>query len=65
MYPPSTHATYGLKLKERKQFLDNHEIEIGFWHLPEMQGVFREIKQFIIINLESKLRNRLKLWIGK
>ncbi len=65
LYHHSTHATYGLKLKERKQFLDDHEIEIGFWYLPEMPRVSREIKQFIITNLESGLRNRLKPWIGK
>ena len=62
---PPTHATYGLKLSKREKFLDDHEIEIGFWHLPEMPGVSREIKQFIITNLESRLRDELKPWIGK
>jgi hypothetical protein len=62
---PPTHATYGLKLSKRVKFLDDNDIEIGFWHLPEMPGVSREIKQFIITNLESRLRDELKPWIGK
>ena len=61
----ATHATYGLKLKERKIFLDTNEIEVGYWHLPEMPDVPREIKQFIITNFESRLRDELKPWIGK
>lgn len=61
----SQHATYGLKLKERTEFLENNEIEVGYWSLPEMEGVPREIKQFIITYLESRLRDRMKPWIGK
>ena len=65
LYHHTTHATYGLKLKDREQFLDDNEIEVGYWHLPEMPGVSREIKQFIITNLESMLRDEMKPWIGK
>ena len=61
----SQHATYGLKLKDRTEFLENNEIEVGYWSLPEMEGVPREIKQFIITNFESRLRERMKPWIGK
>ena len=60
-----THATYGLKLRERKKFLNDNDIEIGFWYLPEMPGVSREIKQFIITNLEARLRDKMEPWIGK
>jgi len=59
------HATYGLKLKERVTFLKNNQIEVGYWTLPEMPDVPREIKQFIITNLESQLREEMKPWIGK
>lgn len=62
---PSTHATYGLKLKERKEFLEENDIEIGYWHLPEMRDVPREIKQFIITNMECALRDEMLPWIGK
>ncbi len=61
----ATHATYGLKLKDRKQFLKENDIEIGYWHLPEMREVPREIKQFIITNMESALRDEMLPWIGK
>lgn len=61
----ATQATYGLKLKDRESFLDNNNIEVGYWHLPKMPGVPREIKQFIITNMESRLRDELKPWIGK
>ena len=61
----SQHATYGLKLKERTEFLRNNKIEVGYWTLPEMEGIPREIKQFIITNLESRLREKMKPWIGK
>ena len=61
----SNHATYSLKLKERKVFLNENEIEIGFWHLPPMPEVPREIKQFIITNMESQLRDKMQPWIGK
>ena len=62
---PAKHATYGLKLKERLMFLKQNKIQIGFWHLPEMENVPKEIKQFIITNFESELRKKLKPWIGK
>lgn len=62
---PSQHTTYGLKLKERTEFLKNNQIEVGYWTLPEMEGVPREIRQFIITNLESRLREKMKPWIGK
>lgn len=61
----SQHATYGLKLKERTAFLKNNQIELGYWTLPEMEKVPREIKQFIITNLEFRLRGKMKPWIGK
>lgn len=61
----SQHSTYGLKLKYRASFLKNNQIEVGYWCLPEMSDVSNEIKQFIITNLESQLREEMKPWIGK
>ncbi len=61
----SQHATYGLKLKDRTEFLRNNKIEVGFWKLPEMESVPREIKQFIITNLEFILRDKMKPLVGK
>lgn len=61
----SQHSTYGLKLKDREDFLTQNEIEVGYWHLPPMENVLPEIKQFIITNFEIALRKRLNPWIGK
>ena len=59
------HPTYGLKLKERKEFLNNNEIQIGYWLLPEMPDADKKIKQFIITNLERALREEMQPWVGK
>jgi len=61
----SKHPTYGLKLKEREEFFENNEIQIGYWLLPDMSGADKKIKQFIITNLESALREEMQPWVGK
>ncbi len=60
-----THPTYGLKLKEREEFFKNNEIQIGYWLLPDMPEADKKIKQFIITNLESALREEMQPWIGR
>jgi hypothetical protein len=59
------HATYGLKLNERNDFKSKNEIKVGFWLLPVDEKIPNEIKQFIITNFESKIREKLNPWIGK
>ncbi|WP_100613628.1 GIY-YIG nuclease family protein [Confluentibacter citreus] len=57
--------TYGLKLNGRDYF-NAHNIEYSFWELPdELVNTKKEIKQFLMTQLETKLRNQLKPWIGK
>ena len=58
-------STYGLKLKGRDSFNEKN-ITFSYWELPkELQECSNEIKQFIITQVESKLRDKLNPWIGK
>ncbi|WP_338733458.1 hypothetical protein [Mangrovimonas cancribranchiae] len=59
-------STYGLKLKDR-HFTNTHKITYAYWQLPNtlQENNNKPIKQFIITQLERKLRNRLNPWIGK
>jgi len=59
-------TTYGLKLIGRK-ILEESSIAYNSWLLPESIQVHesKPIKQFLITQLESKLRNNLNPWIGK
>lgn len=60
----NNHATYGLKLANRKNF-NLHDFEIGYWVLPLDNTFSKEIKQFIITTLEQKVREKLNPLIGK
>jgi hypothetical protein len=58
------HPTYSLKLNGRLSF--NQNILCSYWELPfEFEKFPKEVKQFLITQLESKLRNKLNPWIGK
>ena len=58
-------TTYGLKLKGRRYF-NIENITFSYWKLPEeLANCTKEIKQFIITQIESELRNKLNPWIGK
>lgn len=58
-------STYSLKLNERTLFKEN-QISFAYWKLPkELEEHPKAIKQFIITELEKKLRYHLKPWIGK
>lgn len=59
-------TTYGLKLNKRK-ILEESSIAYNFWLLPDSIQVHKSkpVKQFLITQLESKLRHRLNPWIGK
>ncbi|MDD7914116.1 hypothetical protein H9I45_00800 [Polaribacter haliotis] len=60
-----TTSTYSLKLKDRTLF-DKNEITFAYWKLPkELENHPKTLKQFIITELEKKLRNKLMPWIGK
>ncbi len=57
------HATYGLKLNGRKI---KEQLVYSYWEFPpELESVQVEIKQFLLQRIESHLRNKLKVWIGK
>ncbi|OSY88532.1 hypothetical protein WH52_07230 [Tenacibaculum holothuriorum] len=58
-------STYSLKLEGRKYF-NNQTITFSYWKLPtELEKCSPEIKQFLITQIESKLRDRLNPWVGK
>lgn len=58
-------ATYSLKLEGRKEF-NAENITFSYWKLPdELKDCSIEIKQFIITQIESKLREKLNPWVGK
>lgn len=58
------HSTYGLKIKDRKNFVEN-DFQIGYWYLETSDEVSIEIKQFIITTIEQKIREKLNPLIGK
>lgn len=58
-------STYSLKLKGR-DFFNKENITFSYWELPlELSKCSKEIKQFIITQIETELRDRLNPWIGK
>lgn len=58
-------STYSLKLNGRDNFTKEN-ISFCYWKLPEELNEHpKAIKQFIITELEKKLRQQLKPWIGK
>lgn len=58
-------ATYSLKLNGRDNFTKEN-ISFSYWKLPkELNEHPKAIKQFIITELEKKLRKKLNPWIGK
>jgi predicted GIY-YIG superfamily endonuclease len=58
-------STYSLKLNGRTNF-NSENISFAVWYLPnELKRHPKPIKQFIITELEKKLRNKLNPWIGK
>ncbi|MCL7765065.1 hypothetical protein MPF19_16700 [Polaribacter sp. Z014] len=58
-------ATYSLKLEGRASF-NKENISFSYWELPiELANCTKEIKQFIITQIETELRNKLNPWIGK
>ena len=60
-----TASTFSLKLKGR-DFFDEKNITFSYWKLPdELDNCTKEIKQFIITQIERELRNKLNPWIGK
>jgi hypothetical protein len=60
-----TVSTYGLKLKERVYF-NKQNITFSYWELPEeLERCTKEIKQFIITQIESELREQWNPWVGK
>ena len=60
----SHHATYGLKLSNRKNFnLD--DFEIGYWVLPSEKSISKAVKQFVITTIEQEVRKKLSPLIGK
>ena len=58
-------STYSLKLKGRS-FFNEHNITFAYWRLPDqLKECTSEIKQFIITQIESELREKLNPWVGK
>ncbi len=58
-------STYSLKLNGRKKFNPNN-IKYSYWNLPdEVKSCPKEIKQFLLTQLEHQLRQELKPWVGR
>ncbi|QNM84583.1 GIY-YIG nuclease family protein [Polaribacter pectinis] len=58
-------STYGLKLKDRT-FFTSENMSFSYWELPpELKSDHKEINQFLITQIEKKLRGKLNPWIGK
>ena len=58
-------STYSLKLNGRAQFSSDN-VTYSFWELPHtVMTDSKEIKQFILTQLEYQLRRKINPWIGK
>lgn len=58
-------TTYGLKINERKNLLDQYELFYAIYEFDDLKNQDKSIIQFIITRLESKLRDKMKPWVGK
>lgn len=58
-------TTYGLKLNDRVDFLNDNELFYAKYEMDELIGLDPSIIQFVITRIELKLRGKMNPWIGK
>lgn len=58
-------TTYGLKLNDRVDFLNDNELFFSKFEMKELVGRDPSIIQFVITRLESQLRGKMNPWVGK
>ncbi len=66
-YQGAKKTTYGLKLSHRKKLLNIAEISYNYYPIPyEVDTLIGKAPvQFLMTNLESEIRKRIKPWVGK
>lgn len=62
-----TSTTYGMKLEHQKYLIENATLSVSFFEVSNklIDVKQKPIIQFVITNLEKKLRERYNPWIGK